>query len=120
MTEIDQDTAEIKQKIAEIWEGVIRLCSRVLKNADIYGYQLMHLPEDPNIFKLEKLLSHVVCPVLDSISSDSPLEPEEALKIDNMKQYTLHLRSIIRAIEAADKDGFERSVSILQAEPMIL
>ena len=107
-------------KVNQIWEGVVGLCSKVLRQADVYGVELMHIPDDPNIFKLEKLLTYAVCPILDALCKKDDLPPDYGMKVDNIRQYAIHLRNIIRAIESKSHEEFDHHVALLSKEPMIL
>ena len=121
MTTAADNTKEVMgDKVHEIWEGVIKLCSKVLDQAEVYGVELMHIPDDPNIFKLERLLTYAVCPILDAICKKDDVPPDYGMKLDNIRQYAIHLRNIIRAIESKNTKDFDHHVGLLANEAMIL
>jgi hypothetical protein len=117
---IDDAVAEviISDKIYGLWEDVRKTCNRVLQQANMYGFGLMHIP-DPNVKNVAQTLNFVVVPMLDKLADKAEINPELGLKIVNMRQYALHLREIAIALGTGDELKFDRVVEMLRKEPML-
>ena len=97
--------------IMEIWHKTVHLCTRVLHHVEIYGFDFMTLP-DPNIKEFEQILSFVVCPLLDEVVKHGNLEADHDIAVVNIRQYSLHLRDMTKALREDNRNDFE------QAAPM--
>lgn len=108
----------IDQRVQELWEQVIYSCNRVLKHANVHGFEFMHIP-NPNVREMAWMLDKIVCPLLDSLAEKGQFSPESGIKVANIKQYTLHLRTITLALDQNDQEKFNEAVSSLGKESMI-
>lgn len=109
----------VDQKVEELWESVVATCNRVISQSKLYGFQLMSLP-DPNIHKVSQALNVVVCPLLDKLTMQASFSPESGMKIANIKQYNLHLREIVLALDEGCVDSFAKAVEKLSSEAMLI
>jgi hypothetical protein len=105
-------------KVEELWENVVRSCNSVLSHAEIYGFQLMNIP-DPNVRKIAKTFDSIVIPLLDELARDYDFSPESGMKIANIKTYALHLRAITIAIDENNVDAFNKNVDLLMSESLL-
>ncbi len=110
--------SKVDGKVQVLWDSVVSSCNTVLHHADMYGFQLMTLP-DPNIHQIAKLFDVVVIPLLDELVRDCDFSPESGMKIANIKTYAMHLRAITIAIEEDNCDAFDKAVSLLMSESML-
>lgn len=115
---IDLQDALIDQEVVAFYGEAIATCNKILNQAKIYGFSLMHLP-DPNIHSIVKLFENIIIPILDGLCKSGDFSPDSGIRIANIKQYTLHLREISLALEQGDKNKFSKAVSELQHEPML-
>lgn len=109
----------IDGKVQELWEGVVQTVNKVTKHADIYGFELMTIP-DPDVHKLSRMLDMVVVPLLDDLIRNVVFSPESGIKIANIRQYTLHLREITVALDDNDQEMFENTIDLLAKSPMLV
>ena len=114
-----QEHSSVDQSVEELWESVVHTCNRVISQAEFYGFQLMSLP-DPNIHEVSKSLNLIVCPLLDELTNQAAFSPESGMKIANIKQYNLHLREIVLALDEGCADNFYKSVEKLSSEAMLI
>ncbi|MDC9720390.1 MAG: hypothetical protein PSN46_06640 [Gammaproteobacteria bacterium] len=112
------ETAQIKELVDIVWEKTVSFCSKVVSHSKIYGFGLMHIP-DPDIHKVHDLLTVVVLPVLEALSNSPHLPNEDGMKVDNIKQYILHIKMIVQAIENEDEEAFALAVSKLDNESFL-
>tara|TARA_R100001143_G_C3357553_1_gene133414 strand:+ start:1177 stop:1542 length:366 start_codon:yes stop_codon:yes gene_type:complete len=118
MSALDDTKEEIQEQIDRIWNSAIDFCTKILHHADVYGISLMHIP-NPNVHQLERLLSLVVIPSLTQLIEEyGDLEPDHGIRLDNLRQYSLHLRNIVQAIKNESEDAFDAAVEALRREPM--
>tara|TARA_A100000171_G_C2139929_1_gene154214 strand:+ start:8866 stop:9336 length:471 start_codon:yes stop_codon:yes gene_type:complete len=97
------------------WNTIVRVCNTVLVHADSFGFQLMHLP-DPDIKKMYHNLQ-VLIPLLEKIT-ELESDPEQNRIVINLRQYLLHLRTIVQAIDNQDEESFDRAIELLSNEAM--
>lgn len=107
----------VDDKVQELWNHVVQVCNRVLYQANVYGFQLMSIPE-PNIHAVAKSFDTIVIPLLDDLANYD-FSPESGMKMANIKTYALHLRAITIAIDKDDKDEFDKNVDLLMSESML-
>lgn len=112
-------TIEVDGKIQELWENVVISCNKILHNAELYGFQLMEIP-DPNVHMVKKMFDQVVIPLLDDLANDYEFSPESGLKIANIRVYALHLRAISIALIEDDEEKFHTHIDLLLQESMLL
>ena len=105
-------------RVNQLWENVIQSCTSVLRNAELYGFQFMHIP-DPDVHQIAKSFDTVVIPMLDAICQNYTFSPESGIKIANIRTYSLHLRAITNAIHASNEEDFYRCVDLLLSEPLL-
>ncbi len=105
-------------KVQELWESVVSTCNKVLSHADLYGFQLMSLP-NPNIHHMAKLFDTVVIPILDDLARNHEFSPVSGMKMANIRTYALHLRAITIAINDDNKESFNYNVNLLMSESML-
>jgi len=115
---LDDADQVIKDKIEIVWESTVTYCLRVLHHAGVYGFGLMHLP-NPNVEQIHKSLKFGVLPMLNKLSDDPNLEPDDGMKVDNIRQYINHLTKIVDAIEQGDAVAFDAAVAALGKEAMM-
>lgn len=104
--------------VQKLWGHVVTSCNRVLHHAEVYGFQLMDLP-DPNIHQMANVIDTVVLPVLDELARRYDFSPESGMKVANIRTYAMHLRAINIAIKENDSVAYYKNVDLLMAEPMI-
>lgn len=109
----------IDEHVQVLWEGVVQTLNKVIHHANIYGFELMTIP-DPDVHKISQALDNVVLPTLEIIIKGTEFSPESGLKMDNIKQYALHLREIRYAIDNNVKEDFDRIIALLESSPMIV
>ena len=109
----------IDGKIQELWENVVRVVNKVTMHADLYGFELMDIP-DPDVHKLTKTLDLVVVPLLDELIKTVEFSPESGIKIANIRQFTLYLREITIALDGSDKELFNNTIDLLAKSPMLV
>ncbi len=105
-------------KVERLWEHVVRSCNTILHHADLYGFELMTIP-DPNVHQIAKMFDSIVIPLLDDLAKNYDFSAESGMKIANIKTYALHLRAITIAIDNDDKQSFEANVDLLLRETML-
>lgn len=71
-------------KVQLLWDSVVKTCNTVLHHADMYGFQLMSLP-NLDVHQMAKMLDTVVIPLLDGLARDYDFSPESGMKIANIK-----------------------------------
>lgn len=108
----------IDGKVQELWENVVHSCNKVLSHAEIYGFQLMEIP-DPNVRKIAKMFDTIVIPLLDELARDYEFSPESGMKIACIKTYALHLRAITIAIDEDNTAEFNKNVDLLMSESLL-
>ena len=109
----------IDGKIQDLWEGVVAVVNKVTKHADVYGFELMTIP-DPDVHKLTRALDMVVVPYLDELVRTVEFSPESGIKMANIRQYTLHLREITIALDEKDQVLFDKTIELLVNSPMLV
>ncbi|HRJ52301.1 MAG TPA: hypothetical protein PLE99_06015 [Candidatus Thiothrix moscowensis] len=109
----------IDDEVKAIYEEVIHTCNRIINHSNIYGFQLMHIP-DPNIHQMSRTLDEMVVPIIDRLVVYGDFSPESGLKIVNVRQYVLHIRELTLALANQDKSAFDQVVSVLKKEAMII
>lgn len=109
---------QIDGKVQILWDNVVFSCNKVLIHADVYGFQLMGIP-DPDVHKIAKMFDTIVIPLLDELARDYDFSPGSGMKIASIKTYALHLRAITIAIDENDNDAFNKNVDLLMAESML-
>jgi hypothetical protein len=114
----DIQDALIDKEVFSLYEQVIDTCNKILAHANVFGFSLMHVP-DPNIHSIVIVLEGAVIPLLDMLVKSGDFSPESGIRIANIKQYTLHIREIVLALEQEDKIKFNRAVSLLKSESML-
>ena len=100
--------------VEDIWEDVFNYYDKVLKDADIHGFDLINLPK-PNVKDFLNMLDVVIIPVLDRIADKGNTSYTATNKIINMKQCAIFLRQMVVAIQANDAVGFESALKELRA-----
>lgn len=118
MANVDQMNETVKKSVLAAWDATILFCNRVLQHCHVYGIRLMDIP-NPNIHDLHNLLKLAVLPVLTKLAEDHCVEPEDGIKIDNIRQYSWHLEKIVAAIDADDERAFSEAVAALSKEAHI-
>lgn len=118
MVHIDAGNAKNRELVEQAWEKTVSLSRRVIQHTKIYGFNLMELP-DPDVHKLYDSLSVTVLPILEKIVADSNIQPDDGMKIDNIRQYILHLRKIVVSIDDDDQEAFNSAVDELNSEAML-
>ena len=118
MNGLDEDE-QIRAVISEMWHKTLRLCNRVLHQIDVYGYDLMN-EQDPGIHEFEKIMRFVVCPMLDQVVEEGNVDPHHGMKVDNIRQYSLHLREMAQAIRQDDRNSFDQHANLLAAQAMLI
>lgn len=113
-----QPEKSIETEINRLWDSVVKHCNKTLKQADIYGFQLMDI-QDPDVHTILKTLDKVVIPTLDAIIDEFDFSPESGMKVACIKTYTLHLRRISIAISNDDLESFNIAIADLQNEAML-
>jgi hypothetical protein len=108
----------IDGKVQELWNNVVHSCNKVLSHAEIYGFQLMDIP-DPNVRQIAKAFDTIVIPLLDELARDYDFSPESGMKIASIKTYALHLRAITIAIDENNMEAFNKNVDLLMSESML-
>jgi hypothetical protein len=107
----------VDDKVQELWDHVVYSCNKILHQAEVYGFQLMNIP-DPNVHKIAKSFDTIVIPLLDDLANYD-FSPESGMKMANIKTYALHLRAISIAIDNNDKEAFDKNVDLLMSESML-
>lgn len=120
MAQIDPSSELVRQKVSQVWDLTISFCNKVLQHCDVYGIQLMDIP-DPNVHQMHHSLSVVVLPMLEKLSEDPnvDLEPEDGIRIANIKQYIWHLSNVVSAIIKDNEQAFDEAVMALSREAHI-
>jgi hypothetical protein len=116
---IDINDVLIDKEVHKIYEEVIYRCTKILHHANILGFSLMSSP-NPNIHQMVAILEKIILPILDNLSKDGNFSPESGIKIANIKQYTLHIQEMTHALNDRDKSRFDRAVSVLEQESMLI
>ena len=111
--------AVVDGKVDELWHKVVYSCNKIMNQAEIYGIQLMDIPE-PNIHQIAKLFDSIVIPLLDELARDFEFSPESGIRIANIKKLTMHLRAITIAIDEENVEKFDEALALLNQEPMII
>lgn len=106
-----------RQHLDTAWDVIVRICSKVLNHADIYGFLSMDMP-DPDIHKMHKQLKLIIIPIFENLS-ELDFSPDDQRIMINLHQYLLHLNSIVQAISDEDERGFNTAVEALRSEAMI-
>lgn len=115
---LDESSQAIKDKIETVWEASVLFCTRVLHHAGVYGFGLMNIP-NPNVQQMLKYLKIAVLPVLSKLAEDPNINPDDGIRIDNIRQYINHLNNIVTSIERNDNEAFDAAVAALSKEAMI-
>lgn len=115
----ERAVSAIDKAVTEVWDDVIQICNLVMKQANIYGFELMGSTE-PNVHQVSKLLDSVISPLLDTMMRIGDFSPESGIKIANIRQYNLHLREISLALDKDDKQAFKAAVKKLSSEAHII
>lgn len=105
-------------KVQELWENVVHSCNKVLSHAEVYGFQLMDIP-DPNVRKIAKAFDTIVIPLLDDLARDYEFSPESGMKMASIKTYAMHLRAITIAIDENNTEEFNKNVDLLTSESLL-
>lgn len=114
----DDVESAIDATITEFWGQVVHTCNRILSQAKVYGFEFMDLPE-PNVYQVSKALDSYVCPFLDKIIREGDFSPESGIRIANIRQYNLHLREVVLALEEGNHENFKVAIEKLSSEAMI-
>jgi hypothetical protein len=115
----DDIGAIIDTEVMRLYEHVIYTCNKILRQAKIFGFHFMNVP-DPNIHEMVQVLEHLIVPVLDNLCDSGNFSPESGIKVANIKQYTQHIREIATALDKEDRDRFYAGVATLDKEAMLL
>jgi hypothetical protein len=118
MTPTIPASSEVSNLINEAWEGVIQVCNTALHHADVFGYQLMSLPE-PNLAALYNNLNFSAIPVLEKLLTDYDFDHDDGRKLMNMKLYLNLLKDIVLAIEADKEEVFTKTIETLKNQSFI-
>lgn len=110
--------AIVSESINVAWESVVQACNTALHHADIFGYQLMSLPE-PNIMSLYKNLNFSAIPILEKLLTDYDFDPDDGRKLMNIKHYLTLLKDIVLAIEADNEKEFTEAIDALKKQSFI-
>lgn len=109
----------IDNEVQEVYETVIQTCNKILNHADTLGFEFMHKP-DPDVHQMSWLLETVILPTIDKLVLQGDFSPESGIKVANIRQYTLHIRQMTHALNSQNKVEFERIVTILNSEAMLV
>lgn len=107
-----------QDQIDRVCDSVIKSCNRVLYHARDYGFQLMELP-DPDARKMYNLIHRGILPILEELESDPNIDPENGIKLANVKEYIRHLRNVVKAMDDNDEAAFNRAIDALNGEKLI-
>jgi hypothetical protein len=119
MSQINPKQQHVRDLVTNVAGEAIRFCNRVIRHADLYGYELMELP-DPDVHKMGHLMDVFIIPLLDRVYQSPHLLPDDAMTIDNVRQYSLNLKNVIDAINRDSLEDFERAIQSLRDEAMLL
>ncbi|MBO0611693.1 hypothetical protein [Thiothrix fructosivorans] len=111
--------ALIDEEVKAAYEDVIQTCNKIIYHSNTYGFQFMHMP-DPNVHQMSRTLDEMVVPIIDMLVARGNFSPESGLKMVNIKQYVLHIRELTLALDNQDKAAFDRVVSVLKQEAMLI
>ena len=104
--------------VHQAWEHIVRVCNTTLTHADIYGFQLMSLPE-PDVASLYRSLTFTAMPVLERLITDFEFDHDEERKLINMKHYLLLLKTLVLAIEADNEEEFTQAIAVLNRQSFL-
>lgn len=105
-------------KLNGLWEVVTRYCNTVLDQAHVYGFHLMDLP-DPDVRKITDALTFGVLPILDKLITEHDLDHDGGRLLINIKNVTLILRDIVKALDADNSAEFSKAISELQKQVIL-
>lgn len=111
--------AVVDGEVEKVWHKVVYACNKIMGHAQVYGIQLMDIP-DPNIFQVAKSIEKFVIPLLDELARDYEFSPESGIRVANIKTLSIHLRELIVAIDEQDVKRFNEVTALLNAEPMLI
>lgn len=114
----DRLVSTIDAAVTEFWGHVVDTCNRIISQANVYGFEFMDLPE-PNVYQVSKALDSFVCPFLDTVTRIGDFSPESGIRIANIRQYNLHLREVVLALEEGNQENFKVAIEKLSSESMI-
>ncbi|PSU36561.1 MULTISPECIES: hypothetical protein [Photobacterium] len=114
----DMDT-ELSVQIIDLWDSVVRVCNKTLHHADIYGFNLMHIP-DPSISKIIQGIELQIYPILEALINKGYLNIEDEMALFNVKIYLEYLSSVVNALKTGNVENFDIAVKKLSNQAMIL
>jgi hypothetical protein len=112
------DNENIQKGVEFVWNISVDFCQKVLRNTDLYGFNLQHIA-DPDVSKIHFTLTKVVIPILEVLKDDPNLSSEDGLRITSINQYLHHIKLIVVALRDNDEEGFENAVDALRQESFI-
>ena len=109
--------AAIQKKVYELWEQVFLASNRVLRNANVYGFELMEIIAEPNLDQLRRSLS-VVEFILDRILDDylEQLDHDQCRMALNAREQLRKLEHIAIALKGNDELEFNRLIKELDGQ----
>jgi len=114
----NEDNGFLSELIHSVWEDVVQVCNTALHHSEIFGFQLMSLPE-PNIASLYKSLNFSAIPILEKLLTDYDFDHDDGRKLLNIKHYVGLLKDISYSIESEDEDEFNKAVAALKKQSYI-
>lgn len=109
----------IDSEVHDMYVSVIQTCNKLLRQADLLGFENMSEP-DPNIHEMSRSLDTVVIPVIEKLVQSGDFSPESGMKVANIRQYILHIRRMTEALDSQNKLEFDKIVAILDSEAMLV
>jgi len=119
MKNLSKEQEELKHRVQKVLGRSIQFCLKVLSQVEIHAFKFMS-DADPNVFEISHIFDFVILPILEKLESDPNLLPEDAIKIVNIQQYSLHLRNIVKALNKNDEPAFNQAVKELDSESFLL
>lgn len=110
--------SKVDKAVSILWAEVVSVVNKVLAHAEIYGFQLMNLP-DPNVHDIARTLESAILPIINKLIDEYDFSPESGIKMCNIGKVSEILRDIVNALNNEDIDTFHESVDRLKSEAML-
>jgi len=110
------DKKEIKERVDTAWRLVFKASSKVLRDANIYGFSLMEDAPDPNIHQM--LVSLRVLDVfLSEVAEYGEYTDHDGMRLLlNAREQVRRMQNVAVAIKGEDQEAYEAAIAELEKQ----
>lgn len=108
----------IKEHVEKLWASVFEASNKVIKDANIFGFESMGVIPDPNIHQMLATLSIIdnMLEVILTLSQTAKVELGDTRLIFNAKQQILTMEQIATALNNDDRQSYDEAVERLKTQ----